>query len=222
MTIKINLLPHREERRKQQKNDFYTLLVAASIVGVLILILVGFYNASQIFHQNQQNHMIQSANEKLDQEIKEIATLREEIDGLKARQQAVEDLQGDRNQPVYLLSELVTQTPEGIYLRSVKQDGQNIVLMGYAQSNERVSEYLKNLGTRSQWLNKPDLIVINSTGIGQGKDAKKVFDFTINVGIKRPRDQEATGSSTSAAAGVTPASEPAKSQVVKPSVKAAI
>jgi len=224
MIIKINLLPHREERRKQQKNDFYTLLVAASIVGALILILVGFYNASQIFHQNQQNHMIQSANNKLDEEIKEIATLREEIDGLKARQQAVEDLQGDRNQPVYLLSELVTQTPEGIYLRSVKQDGQNIVLMGYAQSNERVSAYLKNLGTRSQWLNKPDLIVINSTGIGQGKDAKKVFDFTINVGIKRPRDQEVSGSATPAAAGVTPAasSDPANSQVVRPSVKAAI
>lgn len=222
MKIKINLLPHREERRKQQKNDFYTLLVIASVFGALILILVGFYNASQIFHQNQQNHMIQAANEKLDGEIKEIATLKEEIDGLKARQQAVEDLQGDRNQPVYLLSELVTQTPEGIYLRSVKQDGQNIVLMGYAQSNERVSAYLKNLGTRSQWLNKPDLIVINSTGIGQGKDAKKVFDFTINVGIKRPRDQEATGSATPAAASVTSAPEPANSQAVTPSVKAAI
>ena len=91
--------------------------------------------------------------------------------------------------------------------------------MGYAQSNERVSAYLKNLGIRSQWLNKPDLIVINSTGIGQGKDAKKVFDFTINVGIKRPRDQETMGSATSAAAGLAPA---ANSQVVTPSVKAAL
>lgn len=190
--VKINLLPHREEKRKQLKNDFYTLLAFASMVGVLILILVGFFNANRIANQHQRNHLLKVANDKLDGEIKEIASLREEINSLKARQQAVEDLQGDRNQPVYLLSELVAQTPEGIYLRSVKQEGQNIVLMGYAQSNERVSDYLKNLGTNSKWLNKPDLIVINSTGIGQGKEAKKVFDFTINVGIKRPRDQEAT------------------------------
>lgn len=215
--IRINLLPHREERRKQQKNDFYTLLVLASIVGVLILIMVGFYNANRIADQSQQNNLVKAANDKLDGEIKEIATLRGEIDSLKARQQAVEDLQGDRNQPVYLLSELVTQTPEGIYLRSVKQEGQNIVLMGYAQSNERVSDYLKNLGTRSAWLNKPDLIVINSTGIGQGKDAKKVFDFTINVGIKRPRDQEATAAASNASGAASSAgSTTANSPVAKP------
>jgi len=218
MTIKINLLPHREERRQQQKNDFYTLLAVASIIGALILILVGFYNASRIFNQNQQNYLIQSANDKLDGEIKEIATLKGEIDRLKARQQAVEDLQGDRNQPVYLLSELVAQTPEGIFLRSVKQDGQHIVLTGYAQSNERVSDYLNKLGSRSQWLDKPDLIVINSTGIGQGKDAKKVFDFTINVDIKRPRDQESTGPAASTAGGTPRTISPAlaNSPAVKP------
>jgi len=197
--IKINLLPHREERRKQRKQDFYSLLVLAAIVGVLILILVGFYNASAISVQNSRNLLIKDANVKLDEEIKEIATLKEEIEGLKARQQAVEDLQGDRNQPVYLLSELVAQTPEGIYLRSVKQDGQRIVLLGYAQSNERVSEYLKNLTNNSDWLNKPDLIEIKSAGIGQGKDARKVSDFTINVGIKRPRDQESAANPASPA-----------------------
>ena len=197
--IKINLLPHREERRKQRKQDFYSLLVLAAIVGVLILILVGFYNARAISTQNARNLLIKDANVKLDEEIKEIATLREEIEGLKARQQAVEDLQGDRNQPVYLLAELVAQTPEGIYLRSVKQDGQRIVLLGYAQSNERVSEYLKNLTNNSDWLNKPDLIEIKSTGIGQGKDAKKVSDFTINVGIRRPRDLEGAANPASPA-----------------------
>lgn len=188
--IKINLLPHREEKRKQQTHDFYTLLVLASIVGVVLILGIGVFNSTSILVQNERNHVIKTENDKLDAEIKEIATLKDEIDSLKARQQAVEDLQGDRNQPVYLLSELVTQTPEGIYLRSVKQDGQRIVLIGYAQSNERVSEYLKNLSSKSDWLNKPDLIVINSTGLGQGKTAKKVFDFTINVGIKRPRDKD--------------------------------
>lgn len=216
MTIKINLLPHREERRQQQKKDFYTLLAVASIVGALILILVGFYNASRIFNQNQQNHLIQSANDKLDGEIKEISSLKGDIDRLKARQQAVEDLQGDRNQPVYLLSELVAQTPEGIQLRSVKQDGQHIVLTGYAQSNERVSDYLNKLN-RSPWLDKPDLVVINSTGIGQGKDAKKVFDFTINVGIRRPRDQESTGSAAPTSSNTPKTIEP--SLATRPAVK---
>jgi type IV pilus assembly protein PilN len=191
------------------------LLIVASIVGALFLIIVGFYNESQISNQNQQNQILKSANDKLDSEIKEIATLREEIDRLKARQQSVEDLQGDRNQPVYLLSELVEQTPEGIYLRSVKQDGQQIVLMGYAQSNERVSDYLDNLGTQSHWLNRPELIVINSTGIGQGKDARKVFNFTINVGIKRPRDQESEGSAALAIIAGTSVA-PAKSKGLTP------
>jgi len=200
--IKINLLPHREEKRKQRKRDFFSLLVFAGIIGVVLLIMVGFYNATQISVQEQRNSVLKQENARLDNQIKEIATLKSDIDGLKARQQAVEDLQGDRNQPVYLLDELVKQTPEGIYLRSLKQDGQRIVLTGYAESNERVSEYLRNLGSHSDWLNKPDLIEIRSAGLGQGRDAKKVFDFTINVGIKRPRDQEATAASASSM-GVT-------------------
>jgi type IV pilus assembly protein PilN len=214
--IKINLLPHREEKRKQKKHDFYTLLVFASIVGAVIVIMIGIVNATEILVQNQRNHLIKAENDKLDDEIKEIATLRGEIDGLKARQQAVEDLQGDRNQPVYMLSELVAQTPEGIYLRSIKQDGQRVVLMGYAQSNERVSEYLKNLYSNSDWLDKPELVVINSTGIGTGKAAKKVFDFTINVGIKRPRDKDAGAAADGSGkpGAVTPAA--ANGQAVKP------
>ncbi len=215
--IKINLLPHREEKRKQRKHDFYSLLVFFAIVGVVLLILVGIYNASQISVQNQRNDVLRAENAKLDMEIKEIANLRDDIERLKARQQAVEDLQGDRNQPVYLLDELVKQTPEGIYLRGLKQDGQRIVLLGYAESNERVSEYLRNLGSRSEWLNKPDLIEIRSAGIGQGRDARKVFDFTINVGIKRPRDQEIAGVAASASASAISAAPVAPGgQVVKP------
>ncbi len=209
--IKINLLPHREERRKQKKQEFFTLLALAAILGVVVIGVVAAYNAAEILVQNQRNSMIKAENERLDGQIKEIATLREQIDGLKARQQAVEDLQGDRNQPVYLLSELVSQTPEGIYLRSVKQDGQRVALAGYAQSNERVSEYLHNLSTQSDWLVKPDLVVISATGIGSGKTAKKVFDFTINVNIKRPRDQDAA-----AADGAKPGTPPANGQPLAP------
>ena len=187
---KINLLPHREAKRKQRKAAFVAMLVLAAVLGVAIVLAVGGYIASKIFDQTQRNAFIKTENIKLDEQIKEIATLKQEIDALKARQQAVEDLQGDLNQPVYLMDELVKQIPEGVYLRAFKQEGQRVVLNGYAQSNERVSELLRNLSNVSPWLERPDLIEIRSTGLGQGKDAKKVFDFTINVGIKRPRDKD--------------------------------
>ena len=188
--IRINLLPHREERRKQRKNAFIAMLLAAAVIGGLVVLLVGMVIANKISTQTQRNDFIKAENKRLDIEIKEIATLKAEIESLKARQQAVEDLQGDRNQPVYLLDELVKQVPEGVYLRSFKQDGQRVVLNGFAQSNERVSELLRNLGNNSAWLQRPDLIEIKAATTGVGKDVKRVFDFTINVGIKRPRDKD--------------------------------
>lgn len=197
--IKINLLPHREEKRKRLKNDFYSLLLFAGIVGVVIVIIMGTIFSRQLSAQTDRNSFINAENLKLDEKIKEVASLKQEIDGLKARQQAVEDLQGDRNQPVYMLDELVKLTPEGVYLKTLKQEGQRILLNGYAQSNQRVAEFLFNLGNKSAWMIKPELIEIKSTGIGQGRDAKKVFDFSMNVGIRRPREVESSASSASSA-----------------------
>ncbi|HZW13003.1 MAG TPA: PilN domain-containing protein [Noviherbaspirillum sp.] len=188
--IRINLLPHREEKRKQRKAAFLRLLVLSALAGFAVVLAASGFLAAQIANQTQRNEFIKTENAKLDAQIKEIATLKQEIEALKARQQAVEDLQSDRNQPVYLMDELVKQVPEGIYLRSFKQDGQRVALNGYAQSNERVSELLRNLGNNSPWLERPDLIEIRSSSAGQGKDAKRVFEFTVNVGIKRPRDKE--------------------------------
>ncbi len=188
--IRINLLPHREEKRKQRKKEFVAMMMLSAIVGALIVIAVGGYFSSQLSEQEQRNTFIKNENARLDEEIKEVASLKQEIEALKARQQAVEDLQGDRNQPIYLMDELAQQVPEGVYLKSFKQDGQRVLLSGYAQSNERVSELLRNLGNHSPWLERPDLIEIRSVGIGQGKDAKKVFEFSINAGIKRPRDND--------------------------------
>lgn len=188
--IRINLLPHREEKRKQRKKEFVAMLLLSAIIGALIVIAVGAYFASQLSEQEQRNTFIKNENARLDEEIKEVASLKQEIEALKARQQAVEDLQSDRNQPIYLMDELAQQVPEGVYLKSFKQDGQRVLLNGYAQSNERVSELLRNLGSHSPWLERPDLIEIRSVGIGQGKDAKKVFEFSINAGIKRPRDND--------------------------------
>lgn len=206
--VKINLLPHREEKRKQRKTAFVALLGSAALIGGLIVLAGGGVIAAQISAQTERNDFIKAENAKLDVQIKEIATLRQEIEALKARQQAVEDLQSDRNQPVYLMDELVKQVPEGVYLKSFKQEGQRVALNGYAQSNERVSELLRNVGNNSAWLERPDLIEIRSTGIGAGRDAKKVFDFTVNVGIKRPRDQEqqspAAGVAGTAAAPAAP------------------
>jgi type IV pilus assembly protein PilN len=188
--IRINLLPHREEKRKQKKAAFYALLTLGGIIGAAIVLLVGGYNARAISIQNARNSELKTAITGLDTKIAEIATLKSEIEALKARQQAVEDLQGDRNQPVYLMDELVKQTPPGVYLKGFKQEGQKVTIQGYAQSQERVSEFLRNLAGVSPWLEKPDLIEVRSTGLGQGKTAKKVVEFNMVVSIKRPRDKD--------------------------------
>jgi type IV pilus assembly protein PilN len=188
--IKINLLPHREEKRKLKKAQFFALLTLGGIVGIAVVLLVGVYNARAISIQNERNRVLKEAIVVLDKKIEEISTLKQEIEALKARQQAVEDLQGDRNQPVYLMDELVKQTPDGVYLKAFKQDGQKVTVNGYAQSQERVSEFLRNVAGNSPWLEKPDLIEVHATNLGQGKTAKKVVEFSLIVNIKRPRDKD--------------------------------
>ncbi len=197
--IRINLLPHREARRKQQRQDFFALLVLAAIAGVLIVIVVGGILSSRISTQNERNEVIKTENLALDGKIREIAALKEEIEALKARQQAVEDLQGDRNQPVYLMDALVKQTPAGIYLRAFKQEGQRVVLNGYAQSNERVAELLRNLNTNSAWLERPELISIRLAPLTAQKSTRNVFDFTVSVNIKRARESVAAAAGAGAA-----------------------
>ena len=205
--VRINLLPHREARRKERRTAFVAMLIAAVFVGGMMVLAVGGVIATRIAGQNERNAFIQAENAKLDIQIKEIATLKQEIEALKARQQAVEDLQSDRNQPVYLMDELVRQVPEGTFLRSFKQAGQKVTLNGYAQSNERVSELLRNLGNVSPWLERPDLVEIRAATTGQGKDLRKVFEFTVNVGIKRSRDAEVLPSTSPALVPVAAAAK---------------
>lgn len=187
--IRINLLPHREEKRKQKKAAFLALMVSCAILGAVVVLLVGAYNARRVAVQNERNLVITQANAALDKKIVEIATLKQEIEALKARQQAVEDLQGDRNQPVYLLDELVKQSPDGVYLKAFKQDGQRVSMSGYAQSQERVSEFLRNLAGHSKWLERPELIEVRAATLEKSKVIRKVVEFIIIVGIKRSRDQ---------------------------------
>ena len=189
--IRINLLPHREAKRKQKQKAFMALLALGGILGVAIVLIVSGYNASMISIQNERNLVLKTANAELDKKIASIATLKQEIEALKARQQAVEDLQGDRNQPVYLLDELVKQTPAGVYMKSFKQDGQRVVLNGVAQSQERVAELLRNLAGGSAWLEKPELTEVRAAALGVGKSGAKVVEFTLAVFIKRQRDKDA-------------------------------
>ncbi|HMY99228.1 MAG TPA: PilN domain-containing protein, partial [Burkholderiaceae bacterium] len=158
--ILINLLPHREMARKKARQVFNTSLVGSVLLGALVAGGVYLWLQNQISNQQERNGFLTSEIKKLDEEIKEVATLQDEIAALKARQQAVEDLQANRNLPVHLLNESVLQLPDGIYLKGIKQDGQNVLLTGVAQSNERVSELLRNLSRHSDWVSKPELIEI--------------------------------------------------------------
>lgn len=188
--IRINLLPHREAKRKQKRAAFAALLALGGLLGAAMVLMVGGYNASVIATQNQRNEVLKQANAELDKKISKIANLKAEIEALKARQQAVEDLQGDRNQPVYLLDELVRQTPEGVYLKSFKQEGQKVLLSGVAQSQERVAELLRNLSGNSPWLERPDLTEVRAAALAQSKTGRKVVEFTLSVLIKRAREKE--------------------------------
>jgi type IV pilus assembly protein PilN len=159
----INLLPHREERRKRKKIAFYAGLVVAGIAGLAVVGVWYLIVQQLISGQQQRNTFLQQEIAKLDVQIKDIASLKAEIASLKARQKAVEDLQIDRNVPVHVLNELVNQVPEGIYITSIKQDGQLLNVAGIAQTQERVSELLRNTAYNSEWLVKPELIESKAT-----------------------------------------------------------
>jgi type IV pilus assembly protein PilN len=184
--IRINLLPHREMRRERRKKDFVGLGVLTAIIASTIVFLVGMYNSNQISRQEERNQFVKKKNEDLDAKIKEIASLRQEIEALKARQKAVEDLQSDRTVPVHILDELVKYTPEGIFFKQVKQEEKKLTLVGLAQSNEKVSELLRNLQGNTPWMERPELIEIKSAVLPQpnGKEGKKVFEFQLSTLIK--------------------------------------
>ena len=187
--ILINLLPHREERRRQRKRAFFAALAASAVAG-LVVAGVWFAALEQLTSAQQaRNSFLKAEIAKLDLQIKDIATLRGEIEALKSRQKAVEGLQTDRNMPVYLLDELVKQTPEGVYLTSVKQTGQTVLVTGMAQTNERVSEFLRNTLYNSPWLERPELVEIKTatpaaTSAGAARDQRRLNEFSMRLTLK--------------------------------------
>ena len=192
--ILINLLPHREAARKKQKEQFYTHLVLSALLGGLICGAVFTWYQGRLSAQKDRNAFLKAEISKLDNEIKDIATLEAEIASLRARQTAVENLQSDRNLPVHLLEALVTRLPDGVYLRSVKQDKQRVLLEGSAQSQERVSELLRNLGNDSPWLSKPELVESVASKIDpKSRDQRRVSNFKVRVDLVRPSASSPAG-----------------------------
>jgi type IV pilus assembly protein PilN len=214
--ILINLLPHREEKRKRRKAAFFVGLGLAAVAGLLVVGLWYLVLQQMTVSQQERNQFLTTKIKELEIQIKDIANLRSEIEALKARQKAVEDLQIDRNVPVHVLNELVKQTPEGIYYRTIKQDGQVLTLSGVAQTNERVSELLRNTGNNSEWLVRPELVEIKAAIIqaAGGREQKRLYDFAMRISIKRPQDVDAKAAAT--AASGTAAQAAGGAAVVKP------
>jgi len=208
--ILINLLPHREERRKRRKIAYFAGLGVAAAAGLAVLGVWFLVLQQMTAAQQGRNAFLTSEIQRLEVQIKDIAALRAEIESLKARQKAVEDLQIDRNVPVHVLNELVKQTPEGVYLTAVKQDGQALSVTGIAQTNERVSELLRNTANNSEWLVKPELIEIKAaTVLAANKEQKRLFDFSVRLNVKRPQDKAAADVVVPGAAASAPAAKKA-------------
>lgn len=201
--ILINLLPHREAARKRRKQMFQTTMLLSFVGGLLIAGLIYSMLQSMIADQQAKNGVLQSEIQVLEKQIVEIAGLENEITALRARQKAVEDLQSDRNLPVHLLHELVAQLPDGVFITSLKQDGQVISMQGMAQSNERVSEMLRNLAENTPWFSKPELTEIVATNLSlTPKDQRRVASFNLRFRLMRTSEaQKAMDTVPPAAAG---------------------
>jgi type IV pilus assembly protein PilN len=200
--ILINLLPHREAARKRRREAFQATMLASFLVGLLISVLVYSWFQGLIGDQQAKNNFLTQEIKALDTQIKEIATIEEEIAALQARQKAVEDLQSDRNLPVHLLSELVNQLPDGVYITSLKQVDQTVTMQGMAQSNERVSEMLRNLSNNTPWLSKPELVEIVASNLAlTARDQRRVASFNLRFQLVRSSEAKKAMDAATPAAG---------------------
>src|SRR5215472_13934058 len=186
--VRINLLPHREQKRQARQRQFVSLAIGLAVLALAVVGLVHVVIAARIENQNSRNALLKTEIAKLDEQIKEIDKLREQTQALLARKQIVETLQANRTEAVHLLDQLVRQLPDGLYLRSVKQNGAKVTLIGYAQSNARVSTLMRNIES-SPWLGNPELVEIKSVPL----DRQKVNEFTLTFKVKRPTEATEPG-----------------------------
>ncbi|MGH8707625.1 MAG: PilN domain-containing protein [Burkholderiales bacterium] len=186
MNVRINLLPHRAERRQRARQHFAVLAGLTAALGAVVVGAGYLYIAGLISTQDQRNAFLRSEIAKLDKEIAEIKKLKDEIAALLARKQIIETLQADRAQTVHLLDQLVRQMPEGVYLRQLRQKGLAVSVQGYAQSNARVSTLMRNIES-SPWLSSPQLLEIKAAKVGN----KRLSEFNMNLQLKRVQLKEA-------------------------------
>nr|WP_060987684.1 PilN domain-containing protein [uncultured Acidovorax sp.] len=199
--ILINLLPHREEARKRRKEAFQATMFASLLLGLAIAGVIYWWFQIMITDQQNKNAFLQQEIKVLEGQIKEIASIEDEIASLRARQKAVEDLQSDRNLPVHLLTELVKQLPDGVYVTAIRQAGQTITMQGMAQSNQRVSELLRNLASNTPWLAKPELVEITASTVAlTQRDQRRVSSFNLRFQLVRASDAQKSIAAASAAA----------------------
>lgn len=204
--ILINLLPHREAARKRRRDLFNVSLASSALLGGLIAGAVFLWYQAAISAQEGTNQTLQTEIKKLEGQIKDIQGLEAEIAALRARQQAVEDLQSDRNLPVHLLTELVNQLPDGVYISKMVQANQVVTVNGVAQSNERVSELLRNLSVNTPWFAKPELVeIVAGTVALTARDQRRVSNFTIRVRLVRASEAAKTAAQLVTAAASAPA-----------------
>ncbi|MCK6414483.1 MAG: PilN domain-containing protein [Giesbergeria sp.] len=198
--ILINLLPHREAARKRRRETYQAAMLGAALAGMLIAGGIYWWFQMMIEGQQASNSFLQSEITVLEGQIKEIATIEEEIASLRARQKAVEDLQSDRNLPVHLLSELVEQLPDGVYITMLKQTNQTVEMKGMAQSNERVSELLRNLSSNTPWLSKPELVEIVAKNVALSpRDLRRASEFNLRFQLVRSSEAKKAMETASAA-----------------------
>ena len=182
--IRINLLPHREQKRRERRQAFFVLIGVVAGATAAVALAVHLLIAGQIDAQQQRNDFIKQKNAELDKQIAEIKRLREQIDALLARKQVIESLQTNRVEAVQLFNELVRQMPEGVFLRSMKQNGTELTFVGYAQSNARVSTLMRNLDS-AELLGRPQLVEVKAGTVNN----RRVAEFTLKMQIERARPE---------------------------------
>jgi len=176
MTTRINLLPWREEQRQEQKKQFVMMSMLTCILAAAIVGLIHIQMASKIDYQVSRNNYVSDEIANVDDEIKEISNLQKVRRSLIERMEVIQDLQGSRPSIVHLFTEIVSTVPNGVYLESLTQIGNNLLVHGEAESNARVSTYMRNL-SNSPWLKEPNLTVIEI----EDKTVHRVSTFTLTV-----------------------------------------
>ena len=186
--IRVNLLPHRAEKRRARQIQFIALSVISVVLAALLVGSVQIAISSQISYQERRNTYLKQETAVLDKQIEEIKKLREQTQALLARKNVVEGLQSTRSDVVHLLDQMLRILPDGVYLKTLKQTGNKIALAGYAQSNARVSTLMRAIED-SPWLDSPSLIEIHaSSGAGSSGSAGRISEFTLNFNLTKPQD----------------------------------